>query len=230
MKYLIALLTCLFLLSCNTDKKTIQQLASLQHSNKAERYELGLACMRYILQHRDDIEYNKSLVRKLLENGFYEEAIYAVETLLENSPKDSELFYLRGLGYRNQHQYELAMQDFNNALKIQPQNKLFTEEAGSTLEEQNIWNEINTISDALVHAADSSEILLDRAQKLFSIGQYDAVLYDLGSVSKMGSRADSVYFTRSVSSLYQEGGEKSVEILAEMVKYYQATTAKISSE
>ena len=220
----------LLLLSCNAEKKKIQHIASLQHSDKAKRYELGLACMQYILQHENDIAYKKSLVRKLLENGFYEEALYAASTLLEKFPKDPELFYLRGLGYRNQHQYEMAMHDFNDALKIQPQNQLFSEEARLTRETQNIWNEIKSINASLTHPADSAEILLNRVQKLFSIRQYDAVLYDLGSISKMGSAADSIFFTRNVSSLYQEGGKKSVEILADMMKYYQEARANTASE
>lgn len=220
----------LLLLSCHAEKKKIQHLESLQHSDQAERYKLGLAYMQYILQHEDDIAYKKSLVRKLLENGFYEEALYAASTLLEKFPKDPELYYLRGLGYRNQHQYEMAMHDFNDALKMQPQNKLFSEEVRSTREEQNIWNEIKAISASLTHTTDSAEILLNRAQKLFSIRQYDAVLYDLGSVSKMGSAADSIFFTRNVSSLYQEGGKKSVEILANMLKYYQAARTSTPSE
>ncbi len=94
----------------------------------------------------------------------------------------------------------------------------------SVLNEEKVWNEIQAINQSLTNTTDSFSILLHRAETFFSINQYDAVLYDLGSLSKMGSTNDSLYFTQSVSSLYQGGGRKSVEILTDMLGYYR--TAK----
>lgn len=226
MKYPIIVLVALLLYSCNSEMKDRRHLESLQNAPKAEKYEIGVACMRYISQHGNDIEYSKTLVRKLLAKGFFAEAIYAVEMLQKKFPQDPELFYLRGLGYRNQHQYSLAMDNFESALKIQPGNTIFPDEVRSMMEEQKVWDEILGMNESLTHTADSSGILLTRAEHFFSIRQYDAVLYDLGTLSNMGSTEDSLYFSRTVASLYQKEGKKSVEILTDMMKYFRVKTNK----
>ena len=84
-----------------------------------------------------------------------------------------------------------------------------------------VWNEIDSLNQSLTNATDTTDILLDRAELFFSIRQYDAVLYDLGAVSKMGSANDSLYFTSTVSSLYQGGGRQSVEILTDMMEHFR---------
>lgn len=222
MKYLIIALVALLLNGCNSEKKARRHLASLQNSAKADKYEIGIACMQYISQQGSDIEYSKTLVRKLLATGFFAEAVYAVEMLQQKFPQDPELFYLRGLGYRNQHQYALAMDNFDQALKIQPENTIFSDEVRSMTEEQTVWKEIQTLNESLSNTADSLDILLTRAERFFSIREYDAVLFDLGTVSKMGSAEDSLYFTGTVASLNQKGIRNSVEVLSDMLRYYGA--------
>ena len=63
--------------------------------------------------------------------------------------------------------------------------------------------------------------ILNRSEKFFAIRKYDAVLYDLGSLSKMGSRADSIYYSQSVSAIYQGGGEKAVGTLSDLIEYFR---------
>ena len=222
MKYLIIVLIALLMYACNSEKKKREYLESLQKSPDAEKYELGLACMRYISLRGSDITYSKTLIRKLLSAGFFAEAIHAVEMLNEKFTQDPELFYLRGMAYRSLHQYNFAMADFDYALKIQPDNTIFSDEARSMMEEQKVWNEIQTLNESLVNATDSIRILLSRTDHLFGIGEYDAVLFDLGTVSKMGTSEDSLYFTKRVASLKQGGNKNSVEILSDMMNYYRA--------
>jgi len=209
------------MVSCNSETKTRKQIEQLQNSGKAEKYQLGIAYMHYISQPGYKINYSKDLVKKLLSLGFFAESINAVETLLEKSPNDPELFYLYSVGYRNLLQYDLAVENLDHALSFQPGNKLYSEPYKSLKEERKIWSEIQTLNQSLINTTDTFPILLDRAEHLFSIRQYDAVLYDLGSLSKMGSASDSTYFASSVSTLYQEGGRKSVEILTDMMSYYR---------
>lgn len=229
MKPIIVILCFLLFLSCNTEQKSRHRIELLQKSKSAEKYELGISCMQYISQKGSDFKYSKGLVKKLLDMGFFMESIYAVEMLQANFPKDPELYYLKGLGYHNLLQYSLAVENFNRALKMQPDNKVFLNAANSISGEEKIWNEIQILDDSLADKNDIFAVLLDRAEKLFAIRQYDAVLYDLGSISKMGSTRDSLYFTNSVSSIYQGGGRKSVETLNNMIRYFQTTEDKKNS-
>jgi tetratricopeptide (TPR) repeat protein len=221
MKSLIFISFFLLVYSCNTEQKSRRRIESLQNSNSTEKYEIGIACMRYISQQGNDFNYSKSLVKKLLALGFFAESINAVEMLQVNFPRDPELFYLKALGYHNLLQYGLAVENLNRALKLQPENKEFLNAVISVSDEKNIWSEIQTLNDSLSYVSDSFGILLNRAEKLFSIRQYDAVLYDLGSISKMGSANDSIYFANSVSSIYQDGGRKSVQVLKDMFGYFR---------
>lgn len=193
----------------------------MQTSAETDKYEMGIACMRYIISPASEYEYSKILITKLLTLDFSAEAIYAVEILMGKYPEKADLYYLKGIGYRNLLQYESAADNFNHALKIDPGNKSFSDELKSLLEEKKIWDEINIMNHSLTSTTDSFDILLNRSEKFFSIRQYDAVLYDLGSLSKMGSAADSLFYSRSVSSIYQGGGEKAVEVLSDMIEYFR---------
>ena len=227
MKYFSTIVLFLLLMSCrNTEQKTKRRIELLQNSNSTEKYEIGISCMRYIALQDNDFGYSKSLVKKLLALGFFAESINAVEMLQVNFPRDPELFYLKGLGYHNLLQYGLAVENLNRALKVQPENKEFLNAVISLSNEEKIWDEIQVLNDSLSSAPDTFRILLNRAEKLFNIRQYDAVLYDLGSLSKIGSTKDSLYFISSVSSLYEEGGRKSVDLLGDMIRYYQAVKTK----
>ena len=178
--------------------------------------------MRYISHPESDYRYSKDLVKKLMTLGFFAESINAIDVLLKKFPQDPELYYLQGLGYHNMLQYELAVENFSRASRMLPGNKKFTSQGLSVQKEEEVWNEIETINQSLINAEYTFDILLDRAELFFSIKQYDAVLYDLGSVSKMGSANDSLYFTSTVSSLYQGGGRNSVEILTDMMEHFRS--------
>lgn len=229
MKFLIAFLVVFLLYACNSGMRAKKHIESLQQSGNTDKYVMGIACMHYVLQFDGDLEYSKSLVKKLMALGFFTESIHAVEILLRKSPRDPELYYLLGIGYRNMLQYNLAEDNFKTALKLRPADRIFRKEALSVSEEKKIWNEILIMNTTLSNTTDSFTVLLNRAEKFFSIRRYDAVLYDLGSLSKMGSADDSLYFRRSVSSLYQEGGRKSVEILTNMMKHYQIVKTEKSN-
>ena len=228
MKYLITILVVMLLQSCNSEIKTRKHIELLLNSQSTEKYVAGIACMRYISQPGSDIEYSKNLVKKLFMLGFFAESIYAVDVLLKRFPQDPELYYLHGIGYHNLLQYGLAVENFDRARRMQPENKMFSSQSLSVLKEEQVWNEIQAMNQSLTNTTDSFAILLIRADSFFSISQYDAVLYDLGSLSKMASTSDSLYYTNSVSSLYQGGGRKSVEILTNMIEYYRTVKAKRS--
>jgi tetratricopeptide (TPR) repeat protein len=227
MKYILATLSItLFLVSCNSEKRDKQQVESILHSEKYDKYKKRIACIQYITKHKDDRIYAKSLVKKLLSAGSYTEAIFTVEMLLEKFPQDPELFFLLGVGYRNLHQYSLAIENVDHALRMEQENRLFSKEAQTLKEEEKVWNEILSLNRTLINTTDSFDVLLNRAVKFFSIQQYDAVIFDLGALSKLGSKDDSLYFTQMLSSLYQEKGRKSIEILSNMLRYYQSPETK----
>ena len=228
MKYLISILVVVLLQSCNTEMKTRKHIELLLNSQSTEKYVAGIACMEYISQPGSDIGYSKNLVKKLFALGFFTEAISAVDVLLTRYPQDPELYYMHGIAYHNLLQYGLAVENLERARKMQPENKMFSSQSLSVLKEEKVWNEIQALNHSLANTTDSFAILLCRADSFFSIRQYDAVLYDLGALSKMGSASDSLYYTNSVSSLYQGGGRKSVEILTDMMEHYRTVKARRS--
>jgi tetratricopeptide (TPR) repeat protein len=223
MRYLIILAFILFF-SCDAENTSRKKIASMERADQNQKYQVGMACMQYISGHGEDLAYAKTLVKKLIEIGFFAEAIYAVELLLEKFHADPELFYLRGVAYRNQHQYDLALTDLNYALKLQPKNNTFSAGLRNTKEELVTWNEIQSLNETLTTSPDSFDILFQRAEKFLAIRQYDAVLYDLGAISKMRTAADSIYFSQKVSDLYKDR-QRPVEKLSEMLEYFRALKA-----
>ena len=209
-----------FFSGCNPEKKSRKRIESLQTSAQTQKYEIGIACMQYILKHGTDPDYAKSLVKTLLELEFYSEAIYGVESLLEKYPDDAELFYLRSMARRKQHQYDGSLDDIRRARELQPQNATLPREAEQTREEMHLWSEIQSLNHALTNSTDSFNVLLQRARHFFTLREYDAVLYDLGSVSKMRAPKDSIYYAQKVSSLYKDSG-RPVETLSEMLEYFR---------
>jgi tetratricopeptide (TPR) repeat protein len=204
MRSLIIFSLILFLCGCDPEKKSRAKIESLEQAGENQRYALGIACMQYISQNGKDLAYSKTLIKKLFRAGFFPEAIYAAELLLRKFPHDAELFYLRGIAYRRQHQYGLAMEDLQYAVQLSPANSEFSQETMSLKREHDLWKEIELLNESLPGTSDSFSILLNRAEKLFDIQQYDAVLYDLGALSKMRSPEDSIYYTERVTALYKD--------------------------
>jgi len=221
MRILYIILTLVLFCSCNSGKKIRKQIDLMQTSPETDKYEMGIACMRYMILPSVDYEYSKFLVTKLLTLDFSAEAIYASEILIRKYPEKADLYYLNGIAYRNLLQYESAADNLSHALKIDPGNRAFSDELKSLLEEKKIWDEIIILNHSITSTTDSFNILLKRSEKFFNIRQYDAVLYDLGSLSKMGSQADSLFYSRSVSSIYQGGGKKAVDVLSDMIEYFR---------
>jgi len=226
MKYLNTIWIILILCACNSEKKLRQEIESININNRTEKYNLGIAGIRYISQYGNDREYSKELIRKLLAAGFSDECIFASGLLLKKFPRDAGLYFLRGSGYRNLHQYREALEDISKAIRIQPGYNQYVSALQSLMTEKKLWDEILLTNESLANSPDSFNLLLYRAEKLFTLREYDAVLYDLGSVSKLGTREDSIYFARQVSSLNREKGGKPVEMLSGMLKYYRSVKAR----
>lgn len=220
MRPLIMLFLILFLFGCNPERKSRSRIEALEEVGESQKYALGVACMEYISQHGNDLPWSKALVRKLIAAGFYPEAIYAAELLLKKFPDEPELLLLRSTSYRHQHQYGLAREDLQRALGLQPGNRSLSQEATALNKEHELWKEIESLSESLPGSADSFSILLDRAERFFQMREYDAVLYDLGSLSKMRSPEDSLYYAEKITALYKSN-RRPVEMLAEMLEYFR---------
>lgn len=217
--YLVVIMS-VFFAGCDPAKKSRKKIESLQASVQPQKYEIGMACMQYILKHGGDRSYAKSLVKTLLDLEFYSEAIYGAESLLERYPGDAELLHFRSLGYRRLHQYDLALDDIRRANKLQPRDGVLKRASAQTLEEQRRWTEIETLNQALATRADSFPILIERAEHFFELQEFDAVLFDLGAASKIRAPKDSVYYTEKVSSLYNDS-RRPVETLSEILEYFK---------
>lgn len=213
------LLIVVFLCGCNPEKKSQKQIESLQA--RGNKYEAGIACMRYISRHGNDLGYSRTLVKKLLDMGFYAEGVHAADLLLKKFPADAELFLLQGLGYRGLHQYEMALQSMRHALELAPRNNRFIDEVAATRELQTHWKEVQSLNQSLTPGADSFNILLNRAEKFFRLQQYDAVVYDLGAISKMGSREDSLYFNERITAMYKDRDTQPLKTLGELLEYFR---------
>lgn len=217
----LVLVFLLLLCACNPEKKSRRQIDRLEKSGGRQNYEIGIACMQYILKHGEDLAYSKILIGKLLDMGFPAESIYAAEWLMRKYPDEPQLFFFRGIAYRRLHQYALAQKDLDHALSLEPGNDTFMREAEVTKDQYRRWFEIQSMDTALGFAADSFNILLNRAEHFYVLQEYDAVLYDLGSISKMRAAEDSIFYARKVSSLYAASGKPPVEKLTEMLEYFR---------
>jgi tetratricopeptide (TPR) repeat protein len=219
MRRVAALLIAILFAGCNPEKKAMSRIESLQQAPRDTRYEIGMTCMQYILKDGSDLAFSKVMAKKLLDVGFYPETASAVRSLMEKYPDDAELFYLRGVAYRRLHQYDLALENGIRASGLQPDNKTFSAELAATRAELKAWNEIQSLNEALPNSSDSFNLLLSRAVKFYSIQSYDAVIYDLGTLSKMGSKADSIYYNQQVKSIYKDASP--IKVLEETLDHFR---------
>ena len=149
MRLVFILLMVLVFSSCDSEKKTRKKIELMQSSRETDKYEMGIACMRYIMLTENDLDYSKILITKLLELDFSAESIYAAEALQKKSPEDADLFYLKGKAYRNLLQYDLALGSFNDALKAAPGNKIISGEKEALLKEKSVWDEIQILNQSV---------------------------------------------------------------------------------
>ena len=205
------ILIFLLVSGCEPEKNTSAKMEALQQAARDTKYDQAMLCMEYIFHHGNDPRYSKELVQWLLDLGFHSEVVFAVESLLERYPGDTELYQLRATAYELQHQYDLALADAAMAA-----NSPFT---AGLQRQYALWREIQLLNKGLTVSSDSFDIMLQRAGKLFEMQKYDAALYDLGAISKMRSPADSVYFTQQVKSIYKKS--RPVEALRQMLEYFR---------
>ena len=217
--YFIVVLS--FFFGCSPEKESAKKIESLERQGPDRKYEIGMACMEYVLRDGDDLNYSKTLTDKLLEHGFFAETILALESLLSKFPNEADLWSLRATAYRKQHQYDLALVDCLRAIQLQPDNERFATELHVTRQQHKTWMEIQSLNESLEQVkADSFATVLARAEKFYLIQEYDAVLFDLGLISRMRGPADSIYYHQQVSALYKDD-RLPVKRLEEMLEHFK---------
>jgi tetratricopeptide (TPR) repeat protein len=58
--------------------------------------------------------------QKLIDDGFFQQAINNMETALKEEPDDADLLNLIAFSHRNLKRYEIALEYYQKALKIEP--------------------------------------------------------------------------------------------------------------
>lgn len=226
MKWMTLILAgMIIMVSCDVEERHKDRMTSLERTTGDSKYQIGLLCMEYILKEGGDPAYATSLSRKLLDLGFYAEAVRAVETLIERYGERAEWLGLRSAAYSKQHRYEEALRDAMHARELEEHDEKYAQAVASLRTDIALWKEIDSLSQALMQTSDAFPLLVARADRLFSIDAYDAAVYDLGFAAQHGTSADSVYYHENIKALYG-GGRRPVDVLAGMLAYFKGRVGR----
>lgn len=117
------ILIALFITSCRPGQQKIEKRFSELGRNSEDKYPVVYAYASYLASvSRIEAEFAISLINDMLAWGYPTEARYAIDNLMRNGIGSPDLLALRGICYRQELQPGLALSDFEEAYRRDPDN------------------------------------------------------------------------------------------------------------
>lgn len=161
------------MLSCQHRHEDLKKQFDQLKSSNTEPYKIAYAYATY-LSTNNSIEPEEAvpMVLDLISLGYYTEARYCVDNLLENGIHSWDLLALRGLCYFNELHPEMAMADLENAHLGDPDNdkiKTLLNQVQGNTEDGSLLEESNGMSGHQAYYKKGISMLLNE--------HYDSALY-----------------------------------------------------
>lgn len=139
----------------------------------------------------------------LYQRGIYDRAIASFTAALKEK-NDADLLTNRGLAHSATGQYRAALLDFDDALRLQPDNFAACTAKGAALHELGQGQlALNWLDKALAIQPDDVPSLLNRAAALFDMGEKDKAAADFSLAIALGGMTDA-YLARARCLLMDE--------------------------
>jgi len=186
---------------CHNDEKSRLKLESMKNDPQATKYAIRLAEMSYLTGRKPDKTYAYTLIRNFIKDGYFTEARYAIDHLVDLYGPDADMYYLEAVCFRNQHEYKQALTFIGEALKLENSNGLFEMEKSNIVEEQRKWNEIDSLNTLVGKHESNYGLRLERSQKLLGMREFEAAIFDADTVLRADSTNLQARFVKGISFL-----------------------------
>jgi tetratricopeptide (TPR) repeat protein len=133
-----------------------------------------------------------------LRNGHYDLAVTEYSEYLKAHPKDAAVFNDRGLAYKFQRDYEHAIADFNESLRLRPQAYVYLNRGTTFAEMGEDDKAVADYSKAIELAPRNPTFLVQRAHAYFNKENNDAALADLNKAITIGVKEADAFVLRGI--------------------------------
>ncbi|MCK9399934.1 MAG: tetratricopeptide repeat protein [Bacteroidales bacterium] len=171
----------------------------------------------------EDIEKSISINDSIPETFYYKgrikyaKGLYAEAINLFTKAKDlgyedlNEIYYWRGWSYYSNLDFKKAIFDFDEAIKINPNNPdLFNDIANTYFELQEYDNAIKDYSKAIKLSPDNSDIYNNRANTYYELKEYKNALKDYSKAIKLSPDNSNVYRNRANTYIKLQKNQKAL--------------------
>jgi tetratricopeptide (TPR) repeat protein len=177
--------------------------------NSNERYDMRLdnfAIIRYhLVRGLQYVNNNESIeLLKIAKNDLHDEVRKFAKEILNKKLPEMVLFW-QGLEHARNHEYEKAIECYNKALKIKPDEFDFYFELGNTYWDKNEHDEgIKHYTLALTIEPDNYFALYNRGRSYFDLGEYEKAIIDFEKVLNLE-------FDKDIDELLNKAKQKTGE-------------------
>ena len=135
---------------------------------------------------------------------------YASAQPKQIEPKDADFYRNRGVAYSEKHQYDQAISDFTDALKINPKDSYAYYYRGIAYGERNqVDQAIDDFTKALEIEPNAVSARYYRGIAYREKGQFDWAIEDFTKILQIDPKAASTYYHRGVAYYFKKDYEKS---------------------
>lgn len=153
-----------------------------------------------VKQAEPDIDHRRSKAFRLHKEKNLGEAIVIYDELLKDSTSDAELLYWRGTALVQMGKPDLALLDFRNVIRLEPDNFDAHVRADRILSRQGLWDEVLEMWDRYIARNSSdAEALFERGGTHFHRKDLTSALADAESACALG-KAEACQQAKRLSS------------------------------
>lgn len=138
---------------------------------------------------------------KLMQDGKYEESIAAQTNIIKAHPTIMIAYNNRGYSYMQLGKFDLAIEDFNVALKLSPTSMTYNNRSQAFLKKGDSAKALADVFKAIELNPQSSLPYSNRAAVYIGMGKYESALADLDKAISITPK-EAVYFTNRCFAKY----------------------------
>jgi len=214
----LAAIPLVALSACNGEEQFLERINQVgPDTERTDLYKARLAASTYIMKDLGSVEISKELIGKLIEMQSFPEARYCIEHLLNKAGEDPDLYYLRAVCYRNEHQYALAEVAIQQAMRIDGSDKRFIAESENIRDEQMRFEVIRSMTQQLVESPADPGLLLERAEAFLGLRMFAEAEFDALKVFTEDSARNDARYLLGLSALLQAEYQEAETIFGDLV-------------
>ncbi|MGA0559877.1 tetratricopeptide repeat protein [Larkinella sp. VNQ87] len=157
--------------------------------------------------------------RSLMQQGKFREAISPLNDAINADASNYEAFNSRGVAYFELKDYENALLDYEQAIKLNPEfYKPYYNRAKLKTARGETDAALKDYAEAIRRAPDTSDIFLDRGQLFATMGNLTSALSDFNQAIQLDPKSSLAYFNRGNIRFQQDEFQQALEDFTKTVQ------------